>query len=208
MSIKPKPIVLIALMGFPLVTWRLCVSVPISLLTGLDNRARNFEQMKNLGDFVAGARVPIMLELGITLLWCCSVCYGCGLLSGLVRIVLSSSVASVIFIFFSQGAHITEECQFAADAGSSWAKRQAETSMNYATQSPFWTFVSGATNMQSLHHCLPGVAGCHFIALWPKFDALSQCGLKQCDGPWAFVSSFVSWTRELAAEDACRKPKQ
>jgi fatty acid desaturase/predicted heme/steroid binding protein len=43
-----------------------------------------------------------------------------------------------------------------------WAELQVATSQDYATDSHFWNFASGALNNQIAHHLFPGVLQCHY----------------------------------------------
>lgn len=47
-----------------------------------------------------------------------------------------------------------------------WAKRQVESSVDFAPGSFFWTHLTGGLNHQVIHHLFPGVNHCHYPDLW------------------------------------------
>mmetsp|Transcript_14362 Transcript_14362/g.18819 ORF Transcript_14362/g.18819 Transcript_14362/m.18819 type:complete len:461 (+) Transcript_14362:166-1548(+) len=83
--------------------------------------------------------------------------------------------ASSLFMLFSQVSHIHPETQSEETMGQDdWLKRQASTSMDYATGSHLWRVISGGLNTQSLHHCLPSISCCHYTDMYPKFEAVCK----------------------------------
>ncbi|CAM9299214.1 unnamed protein product [Heterosigma akashiwo] len=84
-------------------------------------------------------------------------------------------VASSLFMLFTQVSHIHPETQSEQTMGEEdWFKRQATTSMDYSTGSHLWSVLSGGLNNQALHHCLPSVSCCHYVDLYPKFQAVCE----------------------------------
>jgi fatty acid desaturase len=182
--------------------------VPLDLLTRQVDAitgTRRYEQCENLDDFVAGCRKYILLEFILSFGFGASVFVVHGWVAGFFYLSVAYSIASACFIIFTQGAHLQEKCMLSKDAEDfSWAKRQVLTSVNFKTDSLFWSLASGGLNMQALHHILPTISSCHLRDMFPKFREVCKehnVALKEADGLLEFFGGFLSWVRELAKED-------
>jgi len=103
---------------------------------------------------------------------------GHALLMGMIPFMMSS----LMFMGVTQISHIQSECQSDETSGEvDYFKRQARTSMDYSTSSPFVGFMTGHLNVQSLHHTLPSISSAHYRALYPGFHAL--CVKHGCEPP-------------------------
>lgn len=180
--------------------------VPLDLLTRQVDAVtgtRRYEQCENLDDFVAGNRKTILLEFLLSLTFGWSVFYVHGLFTGFIYLSIAYSIASACFIIFTQGAHLQEQCMVDKQ-DLSWAKRQVLTSVNFQTDSLFWSYASGGLNMQALHHILPTVSACHLREMFPKFREVCQkhnVQVKEASGLLDFFGGFLAWVAELAKED-------
>lgn len=64
-----------------------------------------------------------------------------------------------------QDATLSEPCPY---------KRQALTSLDHSTASWLSHFLTGGLNLQSIHHCMPGVSLVHYPAMYPAFRAVCE----------------------------------
>jgi len=127
------------------------------------------------------------------------VCY-CqhGFVKGICVQMSIYTISSFLFAFFTQTSHLQEEC-FLDGKGFetlSFAKRQVATSMDFATDSPFWGHVSGGLNTQAIHHCFPSVSAMHLRALYPRFRKVCKehgVELKEARSLSDFVWGFVQF---------------
>lgn len=100
----------------------------------------------------------------------------------------------------------------ARSAPSPAPARQALTSVDYSTGSPFWSFFTGGLNVQSLHHTLPSVNSCHYLSLYPKYKAVCErhgVRLAQRRGLLHAAQTALAhiWTLNRArARNVCARP--
>lgn len=189
-------------------TGHLLFIVPMDLITGLRDAVtgkQRYEECPNHQDFVAGFKLTILAELAITPLWILFNIYVQGFSEAWWRIALAYSISSYGFLFLTQGAHVNEVCDVPAEPGSSWARRQVETSMNFHPRSPFWHAFTGGLNVQALHHLLPGISSTHYIDMWPQFEKLCKkhgVALKMAPGGVSFAKGFIGHVFELSKNDS------
>lgn len=79
--------------------------------------------------------------------------------------VIPIVVYGCIYYVFSQVSHISEECFINNRSGGEWVVWQIHHSLDYATQSLLWRFLSDALNLQTVHHVFPPVDSWHYIPL-------------------------------------------
>eukprot|EP00419_Tripos_fusus_P086187 CAMPEP_0172865036 /NCGR_PEP_ID=MMETSP1075-20121228/81173_1 /TAXON_ID=2916 /ORGANISM="Ceratium fusus, Strain PA161109" /LENGTH=551 /DNA_ID=CAMNT_0013714021 /DNA_START=35 /DNA_END=1688 /DNA_ORIENTATION=+ len=189
----------------PTVTGHLTMVVPVDLISGqidLVTGERRYEQVQNLDDFVARSRLNILGELLTTLTFYVLSIMSFGLVDGIRRMWITHSIASILFVLATQGAHLQEECMVGTEEEySSWAKRQAASSVNFAVDSRFWSFLSGGLNTQSIHHVVPSIACSHYHDLYPEFRRICAkhgIHLKETSSVIKFFQGFVKWIGELA----------
>mmetsp|Transcript_9369 Transcript_9369/g.17307 ORF Transcript_9369/g.17307 Transcript_9369/m.17307 type:complete len:638 (-) Transcript_9369:181-2094(-) len=133
------------------------------------------------------------------------------------------TVQSWLFIIFTQGSHLREDCmkklekelerEAEAVAAPSefreedvkkevnpviakWVREQVAYTVDYSVDSRFWWFVSGGLNMQVIHHLLPVISHCHYVELYPKLVAvLREHGVQVglTTSFWAFLYEFFYW---------------
>jgi len=178
--------------------------VPMDLLSGCVDAVtgtRRYQQCENLEDLVERNQHVIWTELLLCLSWVAVNLSYSGVMTGLWRVYVSYSLASYIFVIFTQGAHLQEKCMVGKD-DPSWAKRQARTSVNFGAKSQFWNLCSGGLNLQSIHHVVPIIGSCHLVELYPRFKkvcAKHNVSLHETN-LLGFFGGFVMWIRELASE--------
>merc|ERR1712013_128919 len=78
----------------------------------------------------------------------------------------------MLFYLFSQVSHIQSNAFCSVDEvqSESWIEHQIRSSVDYSVASTFWNFMSVGLNSQTVHHLLPAVHPCHFVALQPVLD--------------------------------------
>jgi fatty acid desaturase len=101
-----------------------------------------------------------------------------------------------------QVSHVSTIADFPNGDGSDkaldeWAITQVNTSVDYAHDSPFITFLAGALNYQTVHHLFPCVSQYHYPALAPIVkDVCKQYGVKFRYIP-TFAQAFTLHIRHL-----------
>lgn len=93
-----------------------------------------------------------------------------GWVKGLIFIAVPRFIHGVGYYFMSQVSHIQEDAfKFIDDKNvnpnNEWVVHQICTSVDYETQSLFWSFVSVGLNNQAIHHICPTVHPCHYPEL-------------------------------------------
>jgi len=192
----------------PTTVGHLMFVVPIDLLSGqLDaiSGLKRYSHCQNLADLVARSRKSIAFELALVSIFPMLSIYMFGFVDGFRRVFTAYGIASYWFIFITQGAHIQEACMVGKEGQyTSWAKRQAATSVNFRPDSYFWLLLTGGLNLQSLHHVVPVIGSSHLIDLYPKYkEVCARHGveLKEVRGIFEFFTGFIAWVRELAQKE-------
>jgi len=90
----------------------------------------------------------------------------------LTSYVVMELAAGAWLAYFFQVNHISEEVEYTSkDNGSTkekeWAIIQLEGTVDYAHDSPLFTFLSGTLNFQAVHHLFPSVAPHYYPRLAP-----------------------------------------
>eukprot|EP01114_Cavostelium_apophysatum_P024096 TRINITY_DN932_c0_g1_i1.p1 TRINITY_DN932_c0_g1~~TRINITY_DN932_c0_g1_i1.p1 ORF type:complete len:441 (-),score=75.43 TRINITY_DN932_c0_g1_i1:60-1382(-) len=108
--------------------------------------------------------------------------------------------------------HLTDESIFPhqKDAEKDWAKLQVLTSSNYATNSAFWTLLSGGLNFQIEHHLFPYVSHVHLSGIAPivkqtckQYDVRYQCFATYFDA----ITSYYEHLKRMGNPTAEEKTK-
>jgi fatty acid desaturase len=180
--------------AFPLATFVQCCIFPARLLGGWGFLNQPREEGKGEGEgahhLVQRTRLATSLQLawswGVIAypLWAWGLSWG-----SLAWGAYPYAMAGVVFMAVTQVSHIQEVAQSSSgssgSSGSSssgggeckplhWARHQVSTSVDYSQSSALVTFLTGALNMQSLHHCFPGVHSSRLRAMYPAFREV--CG--------------------------------
>jgi len=105
--------------------------------------------------------------------------------SGMVSVLMQIAISGWLFGFFSQINHINEDALAGAAEEDhdgnprSWAKRQVESSVNWANESTFWFLLSNGLNYQIEHHLFPGINQSHLKHIAPVVrDTCEEFGVK------------------------------
>jgi len=195
-------------LALPTSVCHLLFVVPLDLLTAYVDpvtKTRRYEQCENIEDLVAGAKPSIVIEFVLSMAFPVLMFWTHGFWKGFTWLATSYTIASYLFIMFTQGAHLQEQCMVGKDAADcSWAKRQVNTALNFCPDSLFWSLASGGLNMQGLHHILPSVSASHLRDMYPMFKEVCRkhdVELKETDGFLKFFQGFLGWVASLANED-------
>jgi acyl-lipid (8-3)-desaturase len=94
---------------------------------------------------------------------------GHSLRTTLFLFAITELTAGLFFGHFSQISHIIDDLEWPADTPieEDWGEMQVRTSCDYATDSVFWTYLSGHLNYQTCHHLFPSIQPLHYEALLP-----------------------------------------
>jgi len=166
---------------------------PLGLLSG-DN---SLDECENKNDFTARNYVSLLGEVMSGILFFLVCVYSVGYSQTLVYY----GMFSCFYLAFTQGTHLQSVCQ---TRSSSWAKCQAETSVNFACDSMLWWYLSGGLNLQSIHHVGPEIHSSHYIDLYPKFKALCKkhgVEFHEVDSIWALLGGWFNWLKELSVQE-------
>jgi len=114
-------------------------------------------------------------------------------------------IMSVVF----QLAHCVEEADFPLPddtnrMASAWAAHQAETTVDFARNSPVLSWWLGGLNFQIEHHLFPRVCHIHYPALSKIVEATCrEYGVKYAVHPtfWAGIESHYRWLRRMGQPD-------
>jgi len=120
-----------------------------------------------------------------------------GIWTGLLHIFIFATVVSYELVLMFAVNHLTVDANFPNDQtpvdARDWAALQVTTSSNFATDSSFWTVISGGLNFQIEHHLFPGVNHVHLRAISPIVkDACKEFGVPYHSAP-TFSSALYSY---------------
>ncbi|CAD7937604.1 unnamed protein product [Amoebophrya sp. A25] len=86
-----------------------------------------------------------------------------------------------------------------------WIREQIAYTADFRPDSWAWYLVSGGLNMQSIHHCMPGISHSHYTAMYPGYvKVLKKHGVEPKIVPTfgEFVWGFFRWIHELGNPNA------
>ncbi|MFT3912426.1 MAG: acyl-CoA desaturase [Ferruginibacter sp.] len=97
----------------------------------------------------------------------------------LLAFLLNHFMVSLIFVGVLGVSHLSDFVQHPqADAENklqiSWAKLQMQTSVDYDTESVFFSWTLGGFNAHALHHLLPNISHVHYLKILPIFRELCK----------------------------------
>lgn len=86
--------------------------------------------------------------------------------------LLAEFVGSYWLALVFQTSHVISEVEWPQPDENNyvdrdWAELQVRTAQDYATDSWFWSFVTGSLNHQSVHHLFPWIIQSHYIRITP-----------------------------------------
>jgi len=109
-----------------------------------------------------------------------------------VLFLFSDLVTSYILAFVFQVNHVVEHAKFlmmdkkTGNVNMDWAEMQVRTTIDYAHESWWTTFLTGALNYQVTHHLFPYVSQVHYMEIAPII--VEHC--KEYDIPYTVLPSF------------------
>ena len=85
------------------------------------------------------------------------------------------AVTGAIWTVMTQVSHVQEDCQRppTGDADD-YFRWQVESAVDYSVTSELVPKLTASLSLQSMHHVLPSVCGCHFHSLRPEFEAICK----------------------------------
>ncbi len=104
-------------------------------------------------------------------------------------------ISSIIFMIITQVSHNQKEAHTNLNKDN-WAINQVQTSVDYSQDSKVVAFLTGALNMQSLHHIIPCVNSSLYIDLYPKFRKICEKHniiLKEKKNIYEALKGFYNW---------------
>jgi len=120
-----------------------------------------------------------------------------GFFSGLYLFLVTEAIGGLLFGYFSQITHVTEELEWPSDRpiNEDWATLQVRTAIDYDPDSYFWTYMSGYLNYQIPHHLFPSVAPHHYGELLPLIkETCKEFNIKYLiyDSVWESIGRHFS----------------
>lgn len=85
------------------------------------------------------------------------------------------AVTGAIWTVMTQVSHVQEDCQ-RPPTGSpdDYFRWQIESALDYSVHSDLVPKLTATLNLQSMHHVMPSVCGCHFHKLYPEYKAICE----------------------------------
>mmetsp|Transcript_15408 Transcript_15408/g.27556 ORF Transcript_15408/g.27556 Transcript_15408/m.27556 type:complete len:668 (+) Transcript_15408:46-2049(+) len=85
------------------------------------------------------------------------------------------AVTGAIWTVMTQVSHVQEDCQ-QPPTGSpdDFFRWQIESALDYSVHSDLVPKLTATLNLQSMHHVMPSVCGCHFNKLYPEYKAICE----------------------------------
>mmetsp|Transcript_45125 Transcript_45125/g.143336 ORF Transcript_45125/g.143336 Transcript_45125/m.143336 type:complete len:155 (+) Transcript_45125:813-1277(+) len=76
----------------------------------------------------------------------------------------------------TQVSHVQEDCQRppSGDERDDYFRWQIESALDYSVGSELVPKLTASLSLQSMHHVMPSVCGCHFSALYPEYRAICE----------------------------------
>ena len=103
-------------------------------------------------------------------------------------------ITGAIFMAVTQISHIQEDTQTSYPS-ESWMREMIDSSLDYAQDSPMWTFLTGGLNIQSLHHCLPVLSSSRYREFYPTYRKICEKhGIRIREVPTFWDATRLYWT--------------
>jgi len=98
------------------------------------------------------------------------------------------TVTSYSFCLVFATNHLTDTSEFPSEQTKNrdWAELQVLTTTNYATDSTFWTWLSGALNFQIEHHLFPGIPHTYY----PYIAPVVKKTCKEFNLPYSYFPTY------------------
>lgn len=194
---------IIAMMNFLWSTIAESMLYPVLLLCGGEMQTKF---LGSNGLFLKRMRLGMILQLGLCAAYLIYPWFAFGIgWKAAVFVFYPYFVASMIFMTITQISHIQSTTQgvdtLNVNKPGRWMRQMVETSLDYSQDSVVWTFLTGALNMQSLHHCLPVLSSSRYRAFYPEFRAICRqhgVQIRETDGIWSAIKSYWNYIHQLS----------
>jgi len=84
------------------------------------------------------------------------------------------AVTGAIWTVMTQVSHVQEDCQRPPTDPDDFFRWQIESAIDYSVGSSLVPKLTASLSLQSLHHVMPSVCGCHFHGLYPDFKRICE----------------------------------
>jgi hypothetical protein len=80
-------------------------------------------------------------------------------------------VTGAIWTVMTQVSHVQEDCQRppSGEEADDYFRWQIESALDYSVGSALVPKLTASLSLQSMHHVMPSVCGCHFHRLYPEY---------------------------------------
>ena len=92
----------------------------------------------------------------------------------------------------------------------SWSEMQIKTTVDYATDSVLWNFLTGGLNSQVIHHLFPWILSVYYKDLNPILvETCSEFGVKykHFSSMWTMWSSYNQYLKDMGQTEPCEDIK-
>ena len=80
-----------------------------------------------------------------------------------------------IWTVMTQVSHVQEDCQRPpTGTQDDYFRWQIESAVDYSVRNAVVPTLTATLNLQSMHHVMPSVCGCHFHKLYPEYKAICE----------------------------------
>jgi len=85
------------------------------------------------------------------------------------------AVTGAIWTVMTQVSHVQEDCQRPPTGeADDYFRWQVESAIDYSVNSELVPKLTATLNLQSMHHVMPSVCGCHFARLYPEYRSICE----------------------------------
>ena len=85
------------------------------------------------------------------------------------------AVTGAIWTVMTQVSHVQEDCQRPPTGeADDYFRWQIESALDYSVGSELVPKLTASLSLQSMHHVMPSVCGCHFAGLYPEYKAICE----------------------------------
>ena len=125
-----------------------------------------------------------MLPVGFVLVWpwllalahvATGGAYGVNLVHATMLWLYPWMVSGAIWTVMTQVSHVQEDCQRPpSGAPDDYFRWQIESAVDYSVHSALVPKLTATLNLQSMHHVMPSVCGCHFHGLYEEYAEICE----------------------------------
>ena len=97
------------------------------------------------------------------------------LLHGFLLFFYPWGVSGAIWTVMTQVSHVQPDCQQPpTGAQDDYFRWQIESAVDYSVQSEVVPKLTASLSLQTMHHVMPSVCGCHFAKLYPEYARICE----------------------------------